>query len=41
MTKVDFYMQKKNGLISSLRFFKKAIQLIGSLSRCYVWVQLF
>ena len=34
-------MQKKNGLISSLRFFKKAIQLIGSLSRCYVWVQLF
>ena len=33
MTKVDFYMQKKNGLISSLRFFKKAIQLIGSLSR--------
>lgn len=41
MTKVDFYMQKKNDLISSLRFFKKAIQLIGSLSRCYVWVQLF
>lgn len=24
-----------------MRFFKKAIQLIGSLSRCYVWVQLF